>query len=99
MFAVCVLQVVPQLEKLLKLPVESLTKEIKLTQDLIELLIEYQIPSDLLACDLEDPNGMVIIPIGLHAGNHFDHPSHHAGGFSFLCAASIMPSFDPIFDS
>merc|ERR1711972_152445 len=35
-------------EKLLKLPNNSLTKEIKLTQDLLRLFIEYQIPSDLL---------------------------------------------------
>lgn len=47
-FAVVVLQVRPQLEKLMKLPADSLTKELKLTQHLLELLIQYQIPSDLL---------------------------------------------------
>lgn len=45
----CVLQIKPQLERLLRLPDDSLTKEIKLTQDLLQLFIEQQIPSDLLS--------------------------------------------------
>eukprot|EP00012_Vannella_robusta_P001713 CAMPEP_0206186944 /NCGR_PEP_ID=MMETSP0166-20121206/2702_1 /ASSEMBLY_ACC=CAM_ASM_000260 /TAXON_ID=95228 /ORGANISM="Vannella robusta, Strain DIVA3 518/3/11/1/6" /LENGTH=889 /DNA_ID=CAMNT_0053602421 /DNA_START=1 /DNA_END=2667 /DNA_ORIENTATION=- len=49
MFGVCVIQIKPQLENLLNLPIDSLTKEIELTQDLMELFIEYQIPSDLLS--------------------------------------------------
>ncbi|MBL9103130.1 MAG: hypothetical protein JNL82_19445 [Myxococcales bacterium] len=51
LFGVCVIQIKPQLEKLLKLDPDSLTKEIKLTQDLLSLFIEYQIPSDLLSYD------------------------------------------------
>lgn len=51
LFGVCVIQVKPQLEKLLKLPADSLTKEIKLTEDLLGLFIEHQIPSDLLSYD------------------------------------------------
>ncbi len=51
LFGVCVIQIKPQLEKLLKLEPDSLTKEIKLTQDLLGLFIEYQIPSDLLSYD------------------------------------------------
>ena len=51
LFAVCVIQIKPQLEKLLKLPDDSLTKEIRLTQDILELLMKYQIPSDLLSFD------------------------------------------------
>jgi hypothetical protein len=51
LFGVCVIQVKPQLEKLLKLPPDSLTKEIKLTQQLLELFTDYQIPSDLLSYD------------------------------------------------
>ena len=47
-FGLLIIQLKPQLEKLLKLPSNSLTKEIKLTQDLLRLFIEYQIPSDLL---------------------------------------------------
>ena len=39
------------MEKLLRLPPDSLTKEIKLTQDLLELFMDYQIPSDLLSYD------------------------------------------------
>jgi hypothetical protein len=51
LFGICVIQVKPQLEKLLKLPPDSLTKEIKLTQQLLQLFTEYQIPSDLLSYD------------------------------------------------
>lgn len=51
LFGVCVIHIKPQLEKLLKLPPDSLTKEIKLTQELLTLFIEYQIPSDLLSYD------------------------------------------------
>eukprot|EP00534_Pseudo-nitzschia_fraudulenta_P008520 CAMPEP_0201150568 /NCGR_PEP_ID=MMETSP0851-20130426/11673_1 /ASSEMBLY_ACC=CAM_ASM_000631 /TAXON_ID=183588 /ORGANISM="Pseudo-nitzschia fraudulenta, Strain WWA7" /LENGTH=1014 /DNA_ID=CAMNT_0047427253 /DNA_START=66 /DNA_END=3110 /DNA_ORIENTATION=- len=46
---VCVVQIKPQLEKLLGLPQDSLTKEMKLTEDLTELFVEYQIPSDLVS--------------------------------------------------
>mmetsp|Transcript_8391 Transcript_8391/g.8561 ORF Transcript_8391/g.8561 Transcript_8391/m.8561 type:complete len:961 (+) Transcript_8391:116-2998(+) len=49
MFAMCVIQIKPQLEAVLNLPEDSLTKEIRLTQDLMSLFIEYQIPSDLLS--------------------------------------------------
>lgn len=51
MFGVCVVQIKPQLEKLLKLAPDSLTKEIRMTQELLSLFIEYQIPSDLLSYD------------------------------------------------
>ena len=47
-FGVLIIQLKPQLEALLKLPADSLTKEIQLCQDLLELFISYQIPSDLL---------------------------------------------------
>ena len=50
-FAVCVVQLKPQLEVLLGLDNDALTKEIKLTQDLLSLFIDYQIPSDLLTFD------------------------------------------------
>ena len=48
-FGVCIVQIKPQLETLLGLPAESLDKEMKLTQDLMELFVEYQVPSDLLS--------------------------------------------------
>jgi hypothetical protein len=51
LFGVCIVQIKPQLEKLLNLPYDALTKEIQLTQDLMNLFIQYQIPSDLLAYD------------------------------------------------
>ena len=51
LFGVCVVQIKPQLERLLRLPDDSLTKEIKLTQDLLSLFIEYHIPSDQLSFD------------------------------------------------
>jgi len=50
-FALCAIQLKPQLETLLGLPPNSLTKEMQLTQDLLSLFIEYQIPSDLLTYD------------------------------------------------
>merc|ERR1719163_649618 len=50
-FGILILQLKPQLEKLLRLPAGALTKEIALTEKLLELFIEYQIPSDLLAYD------------------------------------------------
>jgi hypothetical protein len=40
-FAVAIIQIKPQLEKVLKLPVDSLSKEIKLTQDLLKLFMKY----------------------------------------------------------
>lgn len=51
LFGICIIQIKPQLEKLLNLPNDSLTKEIQMTQDLLELFIEYQVPSDLLSYD------------------------------------------------
>ena len=50
-FGVLIIQLKPQLEALLKLPADSLTKEIQLCQDLLELFVAHQIPSDLLAYD------------------------------------------------
>lgn len=46
---VLILQIKPQLERLLNLPVESLTKELELTEQLQLLLIEHQVPADLLS--------------------------------------------------
>merc|ERR1719183_2010952 len=51
LFGVLVIQIKPQLETVLNLPEDSLAKEIKLTQDLMQLFIKYQIPSDLLSFD------------------------------------------------
>jgi hypothetical protein len=51
LFGVAIVQIKPQLERLLKLPDDALTKEIRLGQDLLELFIEYQLPSDLLGYD------------------------------------------------
>jgi hypothetical protein len=49
LFALCIIQIKPLLETVLNLLPDSLTKEIQLTQDLMELFIEYQIPADLLS--------------------------------------------------
>lgn len=51
LFAVTIIQIKPQLELLLNLPPDSLTKEIQLTQDLMDLFIRYQVPPDLLSYD------------------------------------------------
>jgi len=50
-FGVAVIQIKPQLEALLGLAEDSLAKEIKLTEDLMELFVTHQIPSDLLSFD------------------------------------------------
>ena len=55
-FGVCVIQIKPQLEALLGLPSDALDKEMKLTQDLMELFVEFQVPSDLLSCNSFDDN-------------------------------------------
>lgn len=51
LFGVLVIQIKPQLDKVLKLNPDSLTKELRLTQDLMDMFIKYQIPSDLLSCE------------------------------------------------
>ena len=51
LFGVVFLQVKPQLEKVLQLKPDSLTKEIALTQDIMKLFIDYQISADLLSFD------------------------------------------------
>jgi len=47
-FAVCIIQVKPHLEQVLNLPSESLSKEVQLTQALIDLFVHHQIPSNYL---------------------------------------------------
>jgi len=56
LFGIVIIQIKPQLEKLLKIPHDSLSKEIKMTQDLMDLFITYQIPSDLISYG-GDPSG------------------------------------------
>jgi hypothetical protein len=56
LFGILVIQIKPQLEKVLNLSADALTKEIKLTQELMELFIKYQIPSDLLSYDEQRGN-------------------------------------------
>ena len=52
-----VIEIKPQLEKVLNLPPGALTKEIELTQHLLELFTKYQISCDLLSYD--DADGVV----------------------------------------
>eukprot|EP01094_Clydonella_sp_ATCC50884_P007981 TRINITY_DN1724_c0_g1_i1.p1 TRINITY_DN1724_c0_g1~~TRINITY_DN1724_c0_g1_i1.p1 ORF type:complete len:931 (+),score=378.48 TRINITY_DN1724_c0_g1_i1:35-2794(+) len=56
-FGVAVVQIKPQLERLLNLPDDALTKEIRLTTDLLDLFMKYQIPSDLLSFDGDEATG------------------------------------------
>jgi len=56
LFACCVVQIKPQLEQLLSLPPGALTKEIALTQQLIELFIDYQV------CVVYAPRLLFLIP-------------------------------------
>jgi len=63
LFGVLVVQVKPQLEKVLNLPPDSLTKEIALTQQLMSLLVDHEIPSDLLS--YHNPNSDTSVhPLG-----------------------------------
>ena len=48
-FGICIVQIKPQLEILLGLPASALDKEMKLTQDLMQLFVEFQVPSDLIS--------------------------------------------------
>lgn len=50
-FGVCVIQVKPQMEVLLDLPPNSLTKEIQMSHDLLSLFADYQIPPNLVSYD------------------------------------------------
>lgn len=50
LFGIVVIQVKPQLEKLLNLDNDSLTKEIQLTQDLLTLFQEYQVRFSFCSC-------------------------------------------------
>lgn len=54
LFGVCAIEIKPQLEKLLGLPIGALAKEIQLTKDLLELFTEYQIPPDMFSFDIYD---------------------------------------------
>ena len=56
LFGIVIIQIKPQLERVLNLKFDSLTKEIKLTQDLMKLFIEYQIPPDLLSYTPDNNN-------------------------------------------
>jgi len=52
LFAVAIVEIKPQMEALLGLGREgALTKEIKLTRDLVKLFVEYQVPCDLMKFD------------------------------------------------
>eukprot|EP00932_Pfiesteria_piscicida_P017295 SRR837773.4180.p1 GENE.SRR837773.4180~~SRR837773.4180.p1 ORF type:complete len:572 (+),score=225.50 SRR837773.4180:249-1718(+) len=53
LFGILVIQIKPQLEKVLNLAPNTLTKEIKLTQDLMQLFIKYQMSSDLLSFEAD----------------------------------------------
>jgi len=54
LFALLVVQIKPQLEQLLNLPDDALTKEIKLTDSLMNLFLEFNVPSDLLSFNAEN---------------------------------------------
>ena len=58
MFAVVLIQIKPQLEAVLNLPPDSLLKEIALSEDVKNLFVEYQIPSDLLSYDGEEASSV-----------------------------------------
>ena len=64
LFCICIIPIRSQLEKLLKIPSRCLIKEILLAQSILDLFIEYQIPSDLFSfdtnLDLENNHTIII---------------------------------------
>lgn len=54
LLGICVIQVKPQLESILRLPFKLLTKEIQMTYELLRMFIEYQIPTDILSLSDSD---------------------------------------------
>ena len=46
LLGICVVQIKPALERVLNLTDDSLTKELVLTQDLLKLFVDYQVPAD-----------------------------------------------------
>ena len=56
-FALAIILVRPQLEKALNLVGGSLTKELELTEGIMELLTTYHIPADVLAYDVSGRDG------------------------------------------
>jgi len=55
LFGILTIPIKPQLEKILNLADDSLTKEIKLNQDLMRLFVKFQIPADLLSFPSDVP--------------------------------------------
>ena len=49
LFGICIIQIKPQLERVLRLLPGGLTKEIRLTQKLMEFFLRHQLPPDVLA--------------------------------------------------
>ena len=77
LFGVCVIQIKPQLEKVLNLPADSLTKEIELTENLMDLFIKYQIPSDMLSAEGGEanlPDGESGVRASMAAGKTVNNP-------------------------
>jgi hypothetical protein len=58
LFGIVTIQIKPQLEKILHLSEDALMKEISLTQDIYDLLIQYEIPSDLLSVDVLESDSL-----------------------------------------
>jgi len=92
LFAICVIQVKPLLERVLNLPPESLAKEIKLTQDLTELFIKHQIPADLLTAGSIDATALTSASsdfevVGRTAGEKVAEVKGHVDAMTQLIAA------------
>jgi hypothetical protein len=54
LFAVCVIQIKPALEQVLRLPNNALSKQIRMKQDVELLFIKCQLSADLLRCEEND---------------------------------------------
>mmetsp|Transcript_99882 Transcript_99882/g.258080 ORF Transcript_99882/g.258080 Transcript_99882/m.258080 type:complete len:463 (-) Transcript_99882:220-1608(-) len=87
LFGILVIHIKPQLERVLNLADDSLTKEIKLTQDLMQLFIKYQIPSDLLSFDATDEETGVEV-LGATSAEKLEKVKGHVKAMNEMIEAS-----------
>ena len=90
LFGLMVIQIKPALEKLLNLPNDSLTKEIELSQDLQDLFMTYQVPSDLLSFDPE----MAADGVDASVEDKVAQVKQHVGAMQAMIAASKQRELD-----
>jgi len=96
LFGIAVIQIKPQLEKVLKLPDDSLTKEIALSQDVLNLFMEFQIPTDLVSFSgPADAPVQEKIDTGSSAGGDMGCTEASGGGLVVITAVITLAALEP----